>query len=348
MATLVEPPGQRWLAQPSTESSIALNIGERGRPRHATQLVPSFTLPPSLDHHPSPMRVPHLLRTTFALLCLFAAALADDTLPPYTLPGTEVLATPFTAAGRDYEVFVSLPAGYQPGRRYPVLYLTDANYSFPLVRSISSSITKHGPGLEPFILVGLSYAKDDSPMDSRRRDYTPSDGSRSGDQLAGKHYGEAAAYLNFLKTVVFPQVEQHYGGDPARRIFAGHSFGGLLGLTALFREPTLFSHYIIGSPSLWFDDHELFRLERQYAASHRSLPAKVRLYMGSFEAPGKGPRFDKEGEMVGDMRRFVRQMQSHRYTGLDVAGKVFEEEDHSTVYPLLITRGLLWALPKER
>src|SRR5581483_3745895 len=58
---------------------------------------------------------------------------------PYVLIGTEVWDVPDPVSQRGYQVFVSLPASYQkePNRRYPVLFVTDANYAFPVIREIS-------------------------------------------------------------------------------------------------------------------------------------------------------------------------------------------------------------------
>ena len=58
---------------------------------------------------------------------------------PYVLKGTQVWSVPDPVSTRDYEVFVSLPASYadQPNRRYPVLYVTDADYAFPIIRQIA-------------------------------------------------------------------------------------------------------------------------------------------------------------------------------------------------------------------
>ena len=58
---------------------------------------------------------------------------------PYVLQGTQVWTVPDPVSGRDYEVFVSLPASYgkEPQRRYPTLYVTDADYSFPILRPVS-------------------------------------------------------------------------------------------------------------------------------------------------------------------------------------------------------------------
>lgn len=149
-------------------------------------------------------------------------------------------------------------------RRYPVLYVTDADYAFPLIRAIANRVDRHGVGLQDFILIGLSYAKGENGAVSRNRDYTPGGaGVRPSPERASGEYGQAAAYLQFLRDEALPVLERRYRIDPAKRIFVGHSYGALLGLHVLFTQPGLFSHYILGSPSLWFDRHQAFVTERR-------------------------------------------------------------------------------------
>lgn len=132
---------------------------------------------------------------------------------PYVLEGTEVREIRARALHRDYQLFIGLPRGYaESTRRYPVLFVTDANYAFPLIRSIARRIRNGGEDMEDFILVGLSYAKGETPEYSRRRDYTP---TANGDQDAVSDmlsappvYGEAEGYRKFIAGEVFPMVEQ--------------------------------------------------------------------------------------------------------------------------------------------
>lgn len=100
---------------------------------------------------------------------------AADDGGPYVLAGTQVWSVPDPVSGREYKVFVSLPPSYetQPDRRYPVLYVTDADYAFPIIRQIARRVNLDEPRIEEFILVGLSYAVGEGGMDSRTRDYTP-------------------------------------------------------------------------------------------------------------------------------------------------------------------------------
>lgn len=282
-----------------------------------------------------------------------ASALSDPQGIPYTLKGTEIISTPAPKLGREYEVFISLPQNYEKSnKRYPALFVTDANYGFPVIRAIADRVSRLGVGLEDFILVGLSYAKGEDGTASRNRDYTfhRSDTKNNRDLAQGAvGYGQANAYLDFLVRDVFPMLEAKYRIDPNRRIYVGHSYGSLLGLEALFNQPKLFSHYILGSPSLWYDKPQVFDMERRYAAQHGDLPVKIQFFIGSYEAVKAGnSRYNKSNDMVADLDQFVTQMRSHHYKGLELKSTVLNDEDHATVFPALITRGLMWALPATR
>ncbi|MCA0177271.1 MAG: alpha/beta hydrolase [Proteobacteria bacterium] len=265
---------------------------------------------------------------------------------PYTLEDTDVVTVPAPALKRAYELYVSLPPGYAEGtQRYPVLYVTDAPYAFPLIRAIAGRVDRHGVGLAPFILVGLGYAKGDSGVVSRNRDYTPT-ARTPGRGEPDTVYGQSLAYLAHLADTAIPLVDARWRTDPKRRLYAGHSYGGLLGIQALLERPGLFSDFILGSPSLWFDKGQPFEAEQRHAKARRRLAARVRLYVGGLEIPSKARPNAKD--MVGDARRFVTQLRTRRHPGLDVALTVLDGEDHATVFPRLITQGLMWALPKPR
>ncbi|MGZ8290426.1 MAG: hypothetical protein ACXW2U_19415 [Telluria sp.] len=78
---------------------------------------------------------------------------AEDTPQPYVLENTEVRDIRARTLNRDYQVFVSLPRDYaQSTRTYPVLFVTDATYAFPLIRSIAKRVRNGGEDLEDFIL----------------------------------------------------------------------------------------------------------------------------------------------------------------------------------------------------
>lgn len=281
---------------------------------------------------------------------------SDQDPKPYVLEDTEVREIRARALHRDYQLFVSLPRGYaESTRHYPVLFVTDANYAFPLIRSIARRIRNGGEDMEDFILVGLSYAKGETPEYSRRRDYTPTangDKEAVSDMLSAPPvYGEAEGYRQFIADEVFPLVAQHYRADMKRAIYAGHSYGGLFGLHVLFTTPSMFEKYIIGSPSLWFDRRVAFATERSYAKAHSDLPAKVFMAVASYETlnfSSDDPRYNKTVDMVRDLQAMEHVLESRRYKSLEVTSMIIPDEDHLTVFPAVITRGLKWALPPRK
>lgn len=266
---------------------------------------------------------------------------------PYEVVDSEVWDVPDPASGRDYQVFVALPSTYftQPQRRYPVLYVTDADYAFPVVKQIARRLNVETPTIEDFILVGLSYAKGEGGMESRRRDYTPTANGPTGTP-AGAVHGEAKAYQSYIRDRVLPFVAQRYRTDEKRRIFLGHSYGSLLGMQILFSEPRLFDGYLLGSPSLGFDHHHMAGQERAYAAAHRDLPARIYMYVGEYEEIRPGdPRFSRSVNMVTDTKTMEQALRSHRYPSLHLKTEVLNDEDHVSVAPRGFTHGLKYLLP---
>jgi hypothetical protein len=296
-----------------------------------------------------------MMLRTLLLSCCFVSNLATAAAPmSYTLDDTEVRDVHARALNRDYQVFVALPDSYRSSnRRYPVLFVTDANYAFPVTRGIAQRLTKHA-GLEDVIVVGLSYAKGDSPVYSRRRDYTPAvpRGQYVSD-MPGRSaaFGEAQAYGRFIATDVFPLIAANYRADMNRKIFVGHSYGSLLGLQLLLSEPRTFDHYILGSPSLWFDHGVMFDRELAYAKEHKDMPASVFFGIGGRETlpkDRKRSRTEENADMVADLCDFDAALKSHRYPNLKSRLEVFADEDHASVFPLVLTHGLRGYLKKVR
>ena len=261
---------------------------------------------------------------------------------PYMLFGTEVWDVPDPVSKRGYQVFVSLPASYgnQPNRRYPVLFVTDAIYAFPVIREISRRLNDEHAQIADFILVGLSYAKGEDGTLSRDRDYTPTPNGPRGTP-AGAVPGHGMAYQAYLRDRVMPFIAQRYRTDPHHALFLGHSYGGLLGAQILFTDPGMFSGYILGSPSLWYDKHHIFSMEAMYAAGHRDLPAKVYMYVGEYETN----RFNRTNDLVADNRELEGRLKKRKYPNLVLKSDVLNDEDHLSVAPRGFTHGLKYLLP---
>ena len=272
---------------------------------------------------------------------------------PYQLPNTNVYDLPDPISKRKYQIWEDTPVSYQTSqKKYPVLFVTDAPYAFPLIRSIRNRLGQGGQNIEDFILVGLAPTVDESPTIVRSRDYTPSNPFKNvlydpSQKLYsnGLTYGEAAEYRDYVEQQVLPFIAKVYRADMLRTTYAGHSYGGLLGAFILLTKPLMFNKYILGSPSLWFDQKFIFQLESTYAKTHKDLPAQVMMYTGSYETIRPEPRYYKTNDMVKDMVAFEHLLKSRHYPSLKIGSKVLQDEDHFSVFPSLISRGLIWALP---
>ncbi len=253
-------------------------------------------------------------------------------------------------AGRRYQVWVDLPDSYAASDKpLPVVFVTDPSWSFPMVRSIRNLTGRRGRNIEDFILVGLTHEPGLPPGESRARDYTPTDPRRTpGFDAADydyKAYGEAETYRTYVETRVFPLIAANYRADMSRKTYIGHSYGGLFGAYVLLTRPAMFQNYILGSPSLWFDRHAIFRAEEASARAGVAPNAKVFMLSGSYEAVRPEPLYETKHDLVADMRRFEQVLAARAYPGLTIVSDVAEGEDHLTVYPDVVTRGLLRLLP---
>ncbi|WP_338846875.1 alpha/beta hydrolase-fold protein [Massilia sp. W12] len=276
------------------------------------------------------------------LLSIEACAADAAPAPLYQLEDTEVLNLPRQLQGRSYQVFVSLPAAYaQSKQKYPVLFVADANYAFPVTRALSRRLSDHGRKLQDFILVGLSYAQGDTPTQSRNRDYTPAQVKSDNKHYSQGVYGQSAAYRQYLAQEILPFVLSRYRIDPKRKVFAGHSYGAVLGVDALLHTPELFDVWLLGSPSLWFNNKMLFDTEKNYAAKNQDMKTEVYWYAGALEAVKKGdPRYSQDDDIVADVQAMHARLAARKYPGLRQHIAIIPDEDHLSVNPVWLTRAL--------
>lgn len=250
------------------------------------------------------------------------AQLPERPFAPVTIPNTEVRSLRSKVTGRAYDIYVYRPTRVQPGKRYPVLYLLDAQWDFKLLASIQGGLF-YDRFVPDVIVVGITYSGPNANYDSLRAvDYTP----RGSPSNPGS--GQGAKFLTFLETELIPFVESDYSGDPARRALMGSSLGGLFTLYAMFTEPSLFWGYLAGSPDFTWDNDFLVKQEADFATKHKNLP--VRLFVGVGGAE----------ELVTPGVSFVRSFSARNYDGLHWDARVIEGEGHAGVKPEFYNRGL--------
>lgn len=245
--------------------------------------------------------------------------------PQVTIPDTEMRTLESSHIDQEYKIFVALPAGYSDSdQTYPTLYALDADLTFGMTAQIVRTL-EYGQELPQLVVVGIGYPvywMDTQPY--RKRDYVPTG------WLEDPGSGGAEDFLRFIREDLFSFVGLEYRVDPEDRCLVGDSLGGLFGLTVLLSRPDAFSRYIIGSPWIVQDDPEVFRCERDYAASHSDLAAKVFMGAGSLEPE----------PVVANMCRLDEALQNRGYDSLRLKTHVFEGETHLSVVPYNLSRGL--------
>jgi len=181
-----------------------------------------------------------------------------------------------------FKLRVYLPRGYEDTTGpLSVVYLLDAEYSFGAVAYAVRRLIKDGL-IPPVLLVGVAYEVPyDDDYARRERDFTPT--AVYLDDFP--HAGHAASFARALQEEVIPFVDKTYRVDPNDRTIVGLSFSGLFATFLLFEKPSLFSRYVITSPSLWWDDGILFRYDAEYWETTKALPAQVYFAAGENDGP---------------------------------------------------------------
>ena len=155
------------------------------------------------------------------------------------------------ALGEMRRINVYLPVAYTDSAtlRLPVLYMPDGGMGedFLHVAGLVQVLTGNGT-MRPFILVGIENTQ-------RRRDLTGPTSSAEDRKIAPK-VGGSAAYRQFIREELMPQVKQRYR-TTAETAIVGESLAGLFVVETLLLEPQLFNTYLAFDPSLWWNKGQL-------------------------------------------------------------------------------------------
>jgi predicted alpha/beta superfamily hydrolase len=262
-----------------------------------------------------------LLVYTIAVFSQEKAAIAS--LPKVEINGSHQLKIHSAIVDQDYLLQVFLPGSYRAGaKQYPVMYVMDSQWDFPLLASLYGQ--QYYDGFIPeMIIVGVTWGGINPNPDSlRARDYTPTKEARL------PQSGGASKFLAFMKTELFPFIEKSYRADPAARGVMGCSLGGLFTLFALFTEPGLFKYYIAASPAYGWDREAIYRYEQQYFDKKPVAAARLYMSMGGVE---KG---------VPGFERLEKKLKERQYANLRIRTRVLENTGHSGTKAEGYTRGL--------
>jgi hypothetical protein len=273
----------------------------------------------------------------FAAVLFAATAQAADVA--FSFPDTKVTSFASKDGSHTFRLMIGLPRNYatRTTEHYPVIYLLDADFAFPLAQEIQRHTTDRGFEKEA-IVVGIAYPGADIDIKTyertRTQDYTPTntpDGGYSPEMQALS--GGAPKFLDILSDELLPYIDATYRTDPNARMIVGHSYGALFATYAMLTKPGLFHDYLVVSPSLWYDNRAMFGMAKNYLSAHKSLNAHVFYAAGALEAYS-------QHDMVADMRAWDAMLTAAKLDGYKSTVMVYDGDTHESVFPGALTRGL--------
>jgi uncharacterized protein len=221
----------------------------------------------------------------------------------------------------EYWIYVKEPAS--PGPWVAVAFM-DGDDMF--ADAVKSYIQATSQGTMPaLLLVGVGYGGSFSkPANKRVRDYTT---VKAHDEPSS---GQSAKFREFLKNTLWPELGRRYPVNAKFRGLAGYSLGALLVLDALFQSQPFFTHFLAGSPSIWWGDSAILKQIASVHAQNPGLPGKLFLSVG-----------EKDSEsMTGDLVRLETQLAALPFPKLEATVRKFPDKHHFNATPISFETGL--------
>ena len=255
---------------------------------------------------------------TLSLTLLGLVAAHGQTAKPVADAAPLVIGQTFTieskVLGETRRINVYLPPAYTDSAtlRLPVLYMPDGGQGedFLHVAGLEQVLVGNGT-MRPFILVGIENTQ-------RRRDLTGPT-TKAEDRKIAPRVGGSAAFRQFIREELMPQVQQRYR-TTAETAIVGESLAGLFVVETLLLEPKLFDTYLAFDPSLWWNNAQL--VTQASALLQASAGQPKTLFLATSNEP----------QIVADTRRLVKVLGPKPTRGLTWYYEPMPQETHGTIY----------------
>ena len=219
--------------------------------------------------------------TTLSLLLVLSLSYGQKSNPPSDIKETDfklgtTLSFQSSILEEERHLNVYLPAGYEANDTlsYPVIYLLDGSADEDFIHIVGLLQFANFPWVElfpPSIVVGIANV-------DRKRDFTyPTNNAKDKEDFPTT--GGSAAFIKCLQEEIQVLINQTYRTN-GQGTLIGQSLGGLLATEILFKKPSLFTHYMIISPSLWWDDQSLLSYTPECLSANSSTEVAVFVAVG--------------------------------------------------------------------
>jgi len=162
---------------------------------------------------------------------------------------------------------IYLPEGYSKDsiNNFPVIYLLDGSKHEDFIHI--AGIVQFGSyswiNMVPkSIVVGIENV-------DRKRDFTfPSDVAYDSTRWPDK--GGSSNFIAFIEKEAMPYIKSNYSNNENTTLI-GQSLGGLLAAEVLIKHTPLFRNYIIVSPSMWWDNKSMTKMDVPTISSNQQV-----------------------------------------------------------------------------
>lgn len=270
-------------------------------------------------------------------LIFVASVAAQEGFPPIVQH-----VVPSNITNQDYRLFVVVPEEYRRGDEgnYDIVYVLDVNSAdsaqlLPFQRTISQV-----PNIPEVIFVGIGFSPDEEHRGLRTAHFTPSpnrvidgeiinaySGTPQLENSKNWESGEAKKFADVLENNIKPFVKANYRTNGTETIL-GASLAGLFLTTVVLDRPDMFTNYIITSPSVWWNDFELF--DESDALVRNDIKAKIYLSVGGLE----------NSEMIESYEKLNSALDQNNSAGLMLHSEIIENQEHLSVIAISYMRGL--------
>ena len=217
--------------------------------------------------------------------------------------------------GDHYEIIIQFPKSFDSTKSYNLVFFPDAT-----INSGNTILSQDKSLLQNCVLVGIGHQGDWSMK--RQRDFIPSDAGG----YSNEKFGQAGKFYLLMKNELLPYIQSRFP-NPKKKVFIGHSFGGLISLYMSMRDNKLFDHYYAISPSIWANYNELLKIEENYSKKNKNYQSNISMYAGSLEV------FNK---VLSSSSEFYETVKKRNYKGININYKVVNGANHYGIMPKII------------
>jgi uncharacterized protein len=287
----------------------------------------------------------HILFVSTLLVALLTNVQAQ-TYQPVKLNNTELRPIHSNITNRDYLLYIGYPDSYgdHPERTYPVVYLTDAYWSFARLYPQGSGLW-YDKLVPEYIVVGIGYAGENVDYNKERM-FELSPTYQKYGWTAGMtcRMGGSRLFLDAIKKEIIPAVEKQTRADTTFRVLYGASMGGLFSLFAMYEEPGLFDGVIAVSPVVEWDYCWLFHREAELRSNalgddykgQYSMPTRLFMTVGG----------EEDRPFIATIKAFNEIIGDSTYTNFNYKFRVIDGEGHASNNAESFIRGIRFVFAK--